>query len=191
MIYTDNHFVTISYGETIPCVLIEWKKYASSEQFRLTHEQAVEAYLKYAPEHKQLHWLSDSRKFVMVSEDDIKWVVDEINPKLYEAKLKYMAFVIPESEFAKTSVGDYQKNTNKDQIEIRNYKTVEEAKEWLKSCSNNVSAGEKIAEAIAQSVEPTEPLKPVEPAKLAEPIKPTQVQVLKKKVVQNKKKKRK
>jgi hypothetical protein len=146
MIYTDNHFVTISYDETIPCVLIEWKKYASSEQFRLTHDQAVEAYLKYAPEHKQLHWLSDSRKFVMVSEDDINWVVDEINPKLYEAKLKYMAFVIPESEFAKTSVGDYQRNINKDKIEIKNFSTVEEAKEWLNSCNNTVQVLEEVTE---------------------------------------------
>ncbi|MCK9424528.1 MAG: STAS/SEC14 domain-containing protein [Ignavibacteriaceae bacterium] len=154
MIYTDKHFVTISYDETIPCVLIEWKKYASSEQFRLTHEQAVEAYLKNAPEHKQLHWLSDTRKFVMVSEDDIKWVVDEINPKLYEAKLKYMAFVIPESEFAKTSVGDYQRDINKDKIEIKNFSTVEEAKEWLKSCNIIVPVLEKVTETKTAQIQP-------------------------------------
>lgn len=136
MTYFQTDFALVHYDDKTPCVIIEWTAYASSEQFHLALEKTFEAFQLHRKKNKKLYWINDCRKMKIVSSDDIKWFNTELNPRIYDLGLRYMAFIMPESIFATTAVEEYQKNSDPKQITIKNFDTTLKAKRWLKTISS-------------------------------------------------------
>lgn len=128
-------YANVQIDEKVPCVVVEWKAYASSIQFHSTLEKAFEIFLEYGKENKKLHWIFDCKKMKVVSSEDIKWANEEFNPRLLKKGLRYMAFILPESIFATTAIEEYQRNTDPNHFTLKNFNEINEAKKWLKSIS--------------------------------------------------------
>lgn len=75
---------------------------------------------------KQLNNVKDMK---VLTQEVQKWIKEFWFPKAQASGLKHMAFVVPENTFAKMSMEAV--NSNADQIEIRYFGNLTEAKNWL------------------------------------------------------------
>jgi hypothetical protein len=133
MIYYQSGWAIVGYDASIPCVVIEWTSPATSEQFREALEKTYQAFLEFRSRHKHLYWLADTRKFNPVSSKDVRWVNTDLDSRLYQAGLRYKAFVVPENVIAKMSINSYRKGTESGRLQTGYFESLDKAREWLKS----------------------------------------------------------
>jgi hypothetical protein len=70
-------------------------------------------------------------------DDGIKWVSENWTPRVLAAGIKYIGFVLPESEWAKMAVEEYTETVEKKGMTITYFKDVESAKNWFRNMSIN------------------------------------------------------
>ncbi len=134
MIFHQEDYAIILFDEDVPCVVIEWITYTKSQQFRDILNRTLEAYKFFTLKHNKLHWIIDARNFLPVLPQDIDWAIGELNPRLLASGLKYMAIIDAENEYARARMDEYINRTDFTHLIIRTFKSLEEAKDWLKTC---------------------------------------------------------
>lgn len=130
-IQVGDHYVR--YDATVPCVIIENNKYTTGEDFREALTQTLVCFKEKSAEHSKLGWLADTGNAEVFPEEDIAWVNNELNPQMYEAGVRHIAFVLPKDVFAGMGVEEYSENTDPNAITIQNFDDKEKAKEWFKT----------------------------------------------------------
>ncbi len=126
---SGSHFVRLD--AEVPTVIIENNQYTSGEDFREALSKTLDCFKENAAKYSKLGWLADTGNAEVFPEEDIKWVNEVLNPQMYAAGVRYIAFVLPKDVFAGMGVEEYSENTDPDAITIRNFDSKEDAKTWL------------------------------------------------------------
>lgn len=119
----------------VPCLIISWKGFANSEQFRFLMDRGMELYIAEAAHTSPLGWLADTRVVSAVKEADQIWMKTDWNLRAYQAGIRHVSFVVPETVFGQISVQNYSTNSTQAvdyEITPTQHKTLKEAKSWLK-----------------------------------------------------------
>lgn len=127
MIYYDKNFLEISFDEKIPCVIMEWKEYATSEEFREGLDKGLELLKK----QNTGNWLADLRKMDVIDPDDEKWSNEDWFPRALQEGVKKMALIPSEDVFNAMSVENIMNEVSGTGLVIHYFDKVEEAKNWL------------------------------------------------------------
>ncbi|MDB5282940.1 MAG: hypothetical protein JWO06_2015 [Bacteroidota bacterium] len=108
-------------------VTMNWKGYATSEQFR----QGTEIMLNLLIENRATKVLADVEDMVIIGQDDQQWMETQFLPRAIKFGFKAIALVKPKNYFNKVAVETISYKVDKDKLAINFFDTVEEAKEWL------------------------------------------------------------
>lgn len=88
----DNEFATILYYPESGIIQHSWKKFCSGPLFREMMLGASD----YLEAHKGTKWLSDDRKYTIMSEEDSLWGRRVWVPRTIHAGWKHWAMILPE-----------------------------------------------------------------------------------------------
>jgi hypothetical protein len=79
----------------VPCLVVAWYGFANSEQFRGFLNRGLELYRVEAQHTKHLGWLADTRGHIRAA--DQQWLATDWNLRAYQAGIRHVRFVEPES----------------------------------------------------------------------------------------------
>jgi hypothetical protein len=125
----DNPICAVSVDPAIPCLVVQWRRYATSAQLRYVHERMI-ALLR---ENGLAKILSDDTGLPTIHAEDQKWIVENWFPRAIAAGLRTVANKTPDSYFGKLSVTNIQATIAKD-IAVRTFDELADARRWLIDC---------------------------------------------------------
>lgn len=134
--YTEP-FGSLYYDDEFPFIMYRAHNFMTGQQFRDMLEVQLQAYREKRPLHKQLFVIGDTRKQKVIAPAEQKWLDEYWNVEMYNAGLREIAFIAPESAFGEVSMKGYTENTQsrKDAYSIVTplVKSMEDAKAWLET----------------------------------------------------------
>lgn len=122
----DNPICSVTFDETVPCIKVVWKRYATSTQLRFIHESILHLIQK----HRVDKILGDDSALPTIAAEDQVWIAHDWMPRAVAAGLKFAGSKKSESYFGRVSVNSIQLAVPKG-IVIRSFETVEDARRWL------------------------------------------------------------
>ena len=130
MIVIDNSKVLLTYKVEIESVVLVWKGFVKSEEYRTVMTEAYET----AKLHKAKNWLSDMTNAKVVTQEDQKWVNEYLIPEGYKIGVKKVGMVLSENVFNEMFAKKLGANINDfdDNISVGYFYTMDQAEEWIK-----------------------------------------------------------
>ena len=129
MVSFDEKFLQIYYDETVPCVTMQWKDFATSEEFKIGLNKGLDLLMEQNTE----NWLADLRKMDVIDPDDEKWSNEDWFPRALAGGVKKMALIPSVDIFNNMSVESIMNEVAGTGLVVHYFDNVEEAKTWLKS----------------------------------------------------------
>jgi hypothetical protein len=120
---------TIGHDADVPCVIMTWKGYATSSEFR----EANERILRLIVEHRTSKLLGDIKEFVLIGADDQHWLSSNWIPRVTEAGLRTVALVTPVFYFNRVAVESVGQTLDPDRLIMQHFENREAARSWLAS----------------------------------------------------------
>lgn len=120
---------TIFFEPDLNCVVMEWKGYATSEQFREGTELMLNSLIK----NKTTKVLADIQDMVIIGTEDQHWLNSLFLPRAMQFGFKSVAIIKPNSYFNKVAVESVSDKINKEELAINFFESKQHATEWLKS----------------------------------------------------------
>lgn len=124
----DNPICTVSYEPDVSCLLVKWKRYATSTQLRYIHECLIRLITKY----RVSKILGDDTDLVSIAAIDQHWIVQDWMPRAITAGLKSAASIKPRGYFGQTSVNRILSIVPAG-LAIQSFGNFEEARNWLRN----------------------------------------------------------
>ena len=118
---------TIGYDADVPCVIMTWKGYATSREFR----EANERILGVIVERKSSNLLADIKEFVLIGADDQHWLTSNWIPRATGAGLRNVAMISSSFYFNRVAVGNVEGKLDPERIILQYFDTRDAAREWL------------------------------------------------------------
>jgi hypothetical protein len=120
-VYLETPYVSIRWERH--CVVVEWKGWASSADFRAAQVMCIRA----CEENRASRLLVDARNRKMVLVEDERWWSEDMSPLLAMTGVRWVAVVTPSNRLAGVIA-----RTRRDQAaETRHFGTLDEARQWL------------------------------------------------------------
>lgn len=129
MILFDAPYVTIHWHHGPDCIHVEWKGFVHGTMVSDTLNRA----LMFFQDRRAYKWLADTGKIKALTDEDQKWINDVWFPRAFEAGVRKMALVIPESALGQMSIRRLMSKVRGGEFETAYFATAEEAKRWLHS----------------------------------------------------------
>ncbi len=125
----DNGY--IDYDPSIPGFISAVVEYMPSPEFRLFMMAGLDLLTEKIDLLGNVAWIADIRKTEIYDQEDIEWALGW-NKKAYEAGLRYMAMIMPESMFATLNVQEYmeERKRKSDTLVVKQFGDLDSAKEW-------------------------------------------------------------
>src|ERR1700680_563833 len=120
--YLDTPYVCVRWIGGGPWVLVEWKAWANSSEFRAAHETVLIA----LRENHASRNLIDATASKVVSNDDQKWLIETWIPRAAAAGRRWTAVVMPKSALARTISENIDKRPRPNLTKVEYFDTVEE-----------------------------------------------------------------
>jgi len=118
----------IYFDKDLDSVVMIWKGYSTSEQFR----EGTELMLNELIYNGSSRVLADIREMVLIGMEDQKWLEMKFLPRAINFGFKQIAIVTPNSHFSKVAVESVSYKVDKEKLTISFFDSREEAVEWLK-----------------------------------------------------------
>ena len=125
---TDNPICALGIDESVPCVTLVWKRYATSIQVRLIHENV----LHLLKSHQLKGMLGDETALPTIHAEDQRWIIANWFPRAQAAGLKAGASKRPCAYLGRLAI-DAMRTGAPTGLELRSFDKVEDAREWLRS----------------------------------------------------------
>lgn len=90
----------------------------------------LESAMRAMTDHQGSRWLIDGRDMKAIKQSHQEWITDNLLPRAIAAGLRVAAIVVPDSAEAMMNIDDMAKAAE-NEIEIRYFSTVENARDWL------------------------------------------------------------
>ncbi len=126
----DNPICSLSYDETLRCVTVVWRRFATSAQFRFIHESIIHMLAQYQAN----KILGDDSDLPIVHAEDQKWIVEDWIPRAKAAGLKAAATNLSLTFFGKLSIGSIHSRLARE-IAIKAFPDIHLARKWLRNFS--------------------------------------------------------
>lgn len=123
----SNPVCSIAYDESIPGIVVTWKRYATSTQIRFIHEYVLGLLRK----HGVKKILGDDSSLATIHTEDQTWIITDWMPRAIAAGLRVGASKAPDSYFGQLSVTSVQSETPQE-LETRQFDDLDEARRWLR-----------------------------------------------------------
>ena len=118
---------TIGYDADVPCVVMTWRGYATSREFRDTNERV----LAIIEERGARKLLADVKKFVLIGSDDQHWLARNWIPRVVEAGVSAVGMVPPDAHFGRVAVDSVGHTLDPERMTLRLFAGRDAAREWL------------------------------------------------------------
>ena len=126
-VYADQPYVSIRWVSDGGWVLVVWKEWADSAEYRAAHETILMA----IRENHASKNLIDATHSKVVSDSDQKWLIDNWIPRAVAAGRRSTAVVMPRSALGRTISENIDKGTPSDVTQVEYFDTATEAAAWL------------------------------------------------------------
>lgn len=128
MVIYNTSYLMIEYDELLPCLMVTWKGYTSSEDFRNGLDRIFQAMQEY----KVDKTLTDIREHKVIGIEDQNYAA----AKSIEFDKTYWnvrrALIIPQDVFAKFAIKNVNNATMEQGQEREMFTNIEDAKDWLR-----------------------------------------------------------
>jgi hypothetical protein len=128
----DNPICSVYIDQSVPCVVVSWRRYATSTQLRYIHETI----LHMLERHGATKVLGDDTSLPTIHEEDQRWIVENWIPRAIAAGLKVAASKKPASHFGRISVDNIRaviRSIAAENLLIRAFDDIDAARRWLQS----------------------------------------------------------
>ena len=126
-VYADNPYVSIRWVSDGGWVMVEWKEWADSAEYRAAHETILMA----IRENHASKNLIDATHAKVVSDSDQKWLIDNWIPRAVAAGRRNTAVVMPKSALGRTISENIDKEARSGGTRVEYFDTALEAAAWL------------------------------------------------------------
>jgi hypothetical protein len=126
-VYADQPYVSIRWVSEGGWVLVVWKEWADSAEYRAAHETILMA----IRENHASKNLIDATHSKVVSDSDQKWLIENWIPRAVAAGRRSTAIVMPRSALGRTISENIDKGTPSDVTQVEYFDTATEAAAWL------------------------------------------------------------
>ena len=120
---------TVGYDAEVPCVIMTWKGYATSREFR----EANERILGVLCERNASKLLGDIKEFVLIGADDQHWLSTNWIPRAMAAGLRTVAMVTPVFYFNRVAVESVGQKLDPEALILQHFDDRDTASQWLAS----------------------------------------------------------
>lgn len=128
MIQFQNEFVIAELVNNSTAIVLTWKGFIPSSKYR----EGLDKSLDLAKKHKIKNWISDIRLMKVIGVKDQEWAGTEWLSKTVSAGCyKKQAVIMSEDVFGQASANNILTTVQNQQIEIRNFTNMDDAKKWL------------------------------------------------------------
>ncbi len=125
---TNNPICSIHLDETVPCIAVAWKRYATSTQFRYVHESIIPLLKRH-----QVHLiLDDDTLLPTIHAEDQRWVINDWMPRAAAAGLRAAVSIRPAAYFGRLAVERIRSQTCSG-VAMRCFDELKTAWRWLQS----------------------------------------------------------
>lgn len=125
---TDNPICALGVDESLSCVTVVWKRYATSTQLRFIHENI----LHLLKSRRLTGVLGDYTALPTIHAEDQRWIIEDWFPRAQATGLKAAASKWPVAYFGKRAV-DAMQIAAPAGVELRSFEKLGDAREWLQS----------------------------------------------------------
>jgi hypothetical protein len=126
----DNPICSIGVDESIPCLTVSWKRYATSTQLRFILEHVIHMLEK----HRVSRILGDDSAIPVIHAIDREWIARDWFPRALAAGWRASANRIPKNYFGQLTTSSVQSEAPAEVV-IRSFTELSEARQWLRSFS--------------------------------------------------------
>ena len=126
-VYADKPYVSIRWVSDAGWVLVEWKEWADSSEYRAAHETVLMA----IRENHASKNLIDATHAKVVSDSDQKWLIENWIPRAVAAGRRNTAIVMPRSALGRTISENIDKKTLANLTRVEYFDTTADAAAWL------------------------------------------------------------
>lgn len=123
----DNPICSMFYDDTVPCICVVWKQYATSKQLRFIHEKLLELIAS----HGASKVLGDDTALPTIHQEDQNWILKNWLPRARAAGLKAGASKKPSAYFGRKSVEAIHSFKLED-VALRSFDDLAEGRAWLR-----------------------------------------------------------
>jgi hypothetical protein len=125
--YMEKPYVSIRWVSDGGWVLVEWKEWADSAEYRGAHETILMA----IRENHASKNLIDATHAKVISDSDQKWLIDNWIPRAVAAGRRSTAVVMPKSALGRTISENIDKAAPANLTRVEYFETAVEAAAWL------------------------------------------------------------
>src|ERR1700704_6242509 len=126
-VYLDTPYILVSWDADHRWVLVKWKAWANSAEYRAAQEMVIVA----LRENRGSRNLTDSTDRKVFSDEDQKWLLENWMPRAAAAGRRWTAIVLPKSALGRTIAENLDKHPQSKLINVKLFDTVEAAAAWL------------------------------------------------------------
>lgn len=123
-----SEFCEVDYLKNLNVAFVKWKKFCCGEDYRNPLREAV----KIMSEHKDCHYVADTRQGFEDTDEDTDWVLTEFTEAAHNAGCKYIIFIIDENNSLKEEL-EGQASGFKKYFEVKAFYSINEIELFLKS----------------------------------------------------------
>jgi hypothetical protein len=124
---SDNPICAVSRDDSVPCIFVQWKGYATSAQLRYIHECLIGLIER----DRISRILGDDTALVSIASEDQEWIIWEWIPRAIVAGLRTIASKSPNGYYGRTSVNRIQAVISP-KLTIRSFDNLAAARQWLR-----------------------------------------------------------
>jgi hypothetical protein len=132
--FLSNSYLTISWDDSIECVIVAWRGFFSGENMKNGAEKALEL----IKEKNAKLYLSDTSQSHVVGPDDQNWIINDWQPRAVELGLKKLATVVPKNIIARVAMNRLSPMFS--DLETEFFDNVEAARLWLIDSTIEISS---------------------------------------------------
>jgi hypothetical protein len=118
---------TVRHDAEVPCVVMIWRGYATSAEFRAANERV----LSVLAETRSTKLLGDVSHFVLIGMEDQAWLNTNWIPRAMAAGLRHVALIQPTYYFNKVAVETVGKNLDPERLSLSYFGDIASARDWL------------------------------------------------------------
>ena len=128
MAFHINDAVSIDLDAFVPnAAKMEWRKIATSEQYREGHEKFLELISK----EQVVRWVLNFRDAKKIQVPDQNWTIQEWFPRAVQTSAQKIAIVLSSDIFAQIAVRNIINSVTTSGLQVAFFETEEDAKGWL------------------------------------------------------------
>ena len=120
---------TVDYDADVPCVIMTWKGYATSGEFREANERVLEI----LAERTASKLLGDLKEFVLIGSEDQSWLSTDWIPRAVKAGLRKVALTAPAFYFNRVAVESVGQRLDPEALMLKHFDHRDAARAWLAS----------------------------------------------------------